>query len=215
VTGLAPQRILVPLEAWAAADPEIQKALEPLLHSLAMHWPVERFSLADLDPEAAPIESWCSVFQTIQWAEIRSTLGTWVEQAQPHLGDRTAKNFQLTRQLDRSLLPQALERCGRWQRALQRICAAGVLLCIPTVPIPAPIRDSLGFDRTQDDYFPRVLALNAIAGIGRLPQVTLPLAQVDRVPIGLSFLSSPGSDAWLLGILPPLHSRLKASAHLL
>jgi amidase len=209
----APLRILVPLEAWAAADPGIQKALEPILAKLAMHWSVERVGLGDLDPAAANLESWSTVFQTIQWAEIHSTLGTWIEQAQPHLGDRTAMNFQITRQLDRRLLPQALERCGRWRRALQLLCASGVLLCIPTVPIAAPLRGSLGRDRTQDHYFPRVLALNAVAGIGGLPQVTLPLAQVDQVPIGLSFLSAAGSDAWLLGVLPLLHSRLTASTH--
>lgn len=215
VTGTAPRRILMPLEAWAAADPDIQKALEPLVAAFAMHWPVERCSLEDLAPEAAQMEAWCDVFQTIQWAEIRSTLGTWVEQTQPRLGDRTARNFQLTRQMDRSLLPQALECSARWRQSLHKVLTPATLICIPTVPCLAPRRGSLGLDRTEGDYFMRVLALNALAGIGCLPQVTLPLAQAGTIPVGLSILSAAGSDAWLLGALPTVHNRLTASAHLI
>ncbi len=215
VAGAAPRRILMPLEAWESADQPIRKALEPLVAALAMHWPVERFSLEDLAADARELAAWCEVFQTLQWAEIRSTLGSWVEQRQPRLGDRTAHNFQLTRQLDRRLLPQALERCIRWRQFLQQILAPGTVLCLPTVPCLAPVRGSLGLDRTQGDYFPRVMALNALAGIGGLPQVSLPLAQSDSIPVGLSVLSAAGSDAWLLGALPTIQQRLTASAHLL
>jgi amidase len=59
----------------------------------------------------------------------------------------------------------------------------------------------LGLDRTynsQAGYYPRTLALTSIAGLGRLPQVTLPLAEAGGVPLGLSLLAAQGNDAFLL-----------------
>jgi len=50
--------------------------------------------------------------------------------------------------------------------------------------------------------------LTSIAGIGRLPQVTLPLAHVQGVPIGLSLLASHGRDAFLLGVVQMIASQV-------
>ena len=69
---------------------------------------------------------------------------------------------------------------------------------MPTTPALAPIKGTLGLDRTTGDYYPRTLSLTAIAGIGRLPQVTLPVADVSGVPIGLSLLARHGRDGFLL-----------------
>ncbi|MBA2713381.1 MAG: hypothetical protein H0U55_07495, partial [Rubrobacteraceae bacterium] len=52
---------------------------------------------------------------------------------------------------------------------------------------------------SADDYYPRALSLTSLAGIGRLPQVSLPLAESGGVPVGLSLLAARGRDAFLLG----------------
>jgi amidase len=72
------------------------------------------------------------------------------------------------------------------------------LLCMPTAPALAPIKGTLGLDRTKGDYYPRTLSMTAVAGIARLPQVTLPVADVSGVPIGLSLLARHGRDGFLL-----------------
>jgi amidase len=78
------------------------------------------------------------------------------------------------------------------------------LLCIPTTPALAPLKGTLGDDarqhQSQVTYYPRTLSLTSIAGIGRLPQVTLPLGNAGGVPIGLSLLAGYGRDAFLLGV---------------
>lgn len=70
---------------------------------------------------------------------------------------------------------------------------------MPTTPALAPIKGSLGTDRTKGNYFPRTLSLTSVAVVARSPQITLPLASVDGVPIGLSLLAAHGMDAFLLG----------------
>ena len=44
----------------------------------------------------------------------------------------------------------------------------------------------------------RALALLCPAGLARLPQVSLPLAQLDGCPLGLSIVAARGADAALL-----------------
>ena len=45
-----------------------------------------------------------------------------------------------------------------------------------------------------------VTALTAIAGVGRLPQVSMPLATAAAAPIGLSLIGAPGEDLFLLDV---------------
>ena len=73
----------------------------------------------------------------------------------------------------------------------------GVLI-IPTAADIAPLKsmsaaDSAGFrDRT--------LTLTCIAGLARLPQVTLPVALVKGAPVGLSLIGRHGRDRALLAL---------------
>lgn len=83
------------------------------------------------------------------------------------------------------------------------------MLCIPTTPAIAPIKGSLGTDRATGTYYPRTLCLTCIAGIGRLPQVSMPLAEVGGVPIGLSLLAPHGMDAFLLSVVQRVTSKVQ------
>jgi amidase len=46
----------------------------------------------------------------------------------------------------------------------------------------------------------RVMRLTCIAGLGGLPQVTLPIGSVAGSPVGLSFIGGAGSDETLLAL---------------
>ena len=75
---------------------------------------------------------------------------------------------------------------------------------LPTVPAPAPIKGTLDLNRTQGDYYPRALSLTAVAGVARLPQVTMPVAEVEGAPVGLSLIAAHGEDAFLLAAVRAL-----------
>ena len=78
----------------------------------------------------------------------------------------------------------------------------GTLLCLPTAPTPAPKKGSISADRTQGDYYPRALAMTSLAGIGRLPQISIPAGPTpEGLPIGLSVIGASGSDAILLNLI--------------
>jgi amidase len=56
-----------------------------------------------------------------------------------------------------------------------------------------------GRDRSGD-YYQRTLSMTAIAGVGRLPQVSMPLATVASAPMGLSLIGARGEDLFLLDV---------------
>ena len=195
-------------EALDLCDPEVRQALaEPLrLVRELFGDQVRETSLRDIDgePSDTGLTTWYETFCTLQWAEIWSSLGSWVEAVQPAFGPRTKNNFELSRTLDRRTIGPAHRRREDYYRRLEAFLGPDDLLCLPTTPAPAPLKGTLGDDarsyRSQATYYPRTLSLTAIAGLGRLPQVTLPLGEVGGVPIGLSLLAGCGQDAFLLGV---------------
>jgi amidase len=52
------------------------------------------------------------------------------------------------------------------------------------------------------------LSLTCIAGLARLPQVTLLVASVDGCPVGLSLIGRRGSDRQLLSLVTRIAGRL-------
>ena len=145
--------------------------------------------------------TWVDSFCVIQWAEIESCLGAWIASAKPEFGPEIAASFQLMKQLDRCRVAEALQRREQYFQSLHEFLGPDDLLCIPTTPALAPLkghpprRSSSG-----TGYYPRTLSLTSLAGMGRLPQVSLPIADADRVPVGLSLLARHGQDSFLLQV---------------
>jgi amidase len=189
-------------DAFAAADPEVNEALSGAVESIKRLFPgqCDETSLADLGIPGSEqgLAAWWQIYVRIQGAEILSCLGSWVEDAKPEFGPRPRVNFQLVRDMDRSLIPEATLQREAYYRIVKRFLGSHDVLCMPTTPTLAPKKASLGFDRTVEPYFMRTLAFTAIAGVARVPQVTLPFGEACGVPIGLSLIASNGMDAFLL-----------------
>jgi amidase len=83
---------------------------------------------------------------------------------------------------------------------LNAALATGDLLCMPTAPSIAPLKGSKAYER-DSDYYWRTLSLTTVAGAGRLPQVSMPLADVNGAPIGLSLLAAQRNDPALLATI--------------
>ena len=195
---------LIP-EAFALADPDVQAALsEPLRRLRGLFGgAVRESSLQDLVADAAghSFATWADTFCVIQWAEIESCQGAWIANAKPEFGPEIAASFQLTKQLDRRRVPEAVQQREQYFRSLKEFLGPGDLLCIPTTPALAPHKgDPPKRSSSGSGYYPRTLALTSIAGMGRLPQVSMPMADIDGVPVGLSLLARHRQDLLLLEV---------------
>jgi amidase len=70
------------------------------------------------------------------------------------------------------------------------------LLCLPTAPGIAP---KLATPAAELEMFrARAFALLSIAGLARVPQISLPLATMAACPLGLSLIAPRGRDRGLL-----------------
>jgi amidase len=171
---------------------------------------VRETSLRDLVADDKDFAHWAETFCVIQWAEINSCFGAWIADAKPEFGPGIAASFELTRQLDRWRVPDAWQQREQYFRRLHEVLEPNDLLCIPTTPAFAlrkgnpPVRTSRG-----SGYYPRTLALTSLAGIGRLPQLSLPLADIDGIPVGLSLLARHGQDDFLLEVAKAIEKQLR------
>jgi amidase len=145
---------------------------------------------------------------------IESCLGAWVEAAKPAFGPEAAQNLDLVRSLDRRRVRPAAQRREEYFRRLKVLLGPNDLLCMPTTPALAPLKGTIaprGHASTGDDYYSRVLSLTSVAGIGRLPQVSLPLAESSgSVPVGLSLLAAHGRDDFLLSVVKRVAAAMEA-----
>ena len=193
-------------QAFALVDAAVEDALSRPVRQLREMFgdAVRESSLEELVADNAEhnFETWADTFCVIQWAEVQSCLGAWIADAKPEFGPGIAESFQLANQLDRRRVAEALQRRERYCRSLQQFLGPNDLLCIPTTPALAPRKgDPPRRSSSGSGYYPRTLSLTSLAGMGRLPQVSLPLANADGLPVGLSLLAGHGQDAFLLEVV--------------
>src|SRR3712207_4825628 len=145
-----------------------------------------------------------STYSMLQWAEIESCLGAWIEKTKPAFGPEASQNFDLAKSLDRRRMRPAVQRREEYFRNLKALLGPNDLLCMPTTPALAPLKGTIAprGSAAAGDYYPRTLSLTSVSGIGRLPQVSLPVAESSGgVPVGLSLLAANGRDAFLLSVV--------------
>lgn len=197
--GLAPAspgpvRLLLPVDCWAAAEAEVVAAVVPTLARLqAVHGPALPVVLA---PEGLP--AWVDAFRICQAAEIWQTHGAWVEAVKPDFGPGVADRFRMAAGIGKEAWMAAQALRERIRAGLEALLGAGAMLVLPTSPGPAPRRDA--DDQALDSFRGRALQLLCPAGLGGLPQVSLPAGEVEGAPVGLSLVCARGTDRALLAV---------------
>ncbi|SFA82731.1 amidase [Cohnella sp. OV330] len=187
-----PRRLLVADDALRTVDLATQSALTPLIAELASSFAAsERITIA-----AEGLEAWMRIFKLLQGADIWRTHGPWIEQTRPRFGPGIAERFAWTRTLAESDCRREEEAMADIRARLSAFMGDDTVLAIPTAAGPAPLRNTPPEEMEQLRV--RTQQLSCIAGIGGLPQITLPWAEADGCPVGLSLLAGPGQDMTLL-----------------
>ena len=145
------------------------------------------------------LDDWgMNVFRVIQAHEAWQSLGAWITEHKPQLGPGVKERFAWASTVDRGMLLAAASKREEIARRMERLLAGNAVLVLPTSPGIAP---SIGAPSAEiDDFRARALAILSIAGLARLPQVSLPMATLDGCPLGVSLVAARGNDTMLLAL---------------
>ena len=95
-------------------------------------------------------------------------------------------------------MDSAKKRYEAIQARIVQVMGEGDILCLPTSPRVAPLKNT-PVDDIEIRYRHQAMHLLCIAGLGGLPQISLPMAELEGLPLGLSLNGPRGADMQLLG----------------
>ena len=202
----APQaidRLVCMTDAFALADATVQAALAPAVDLLRARLPTTAGELAPADSGVAGgLAGWLPVFRTLQGREAWQAHGTWIEATEPAFGPGIRDRFHLASTITDEAVGAA-EAARRTIRTwLKGLPPPGTALLLPTAPGVAP---RLATPPAELDAFRnRALALCCAAGLGGLPQISIPAGLVEGCPVGLSLIAGHHADRALLDFVEAL-----------
>jgi amidase len=189
------RRLLRAVDAFTLVDEAVADALAPAIERVAERvGPVEEVTVA---PEG--LGAWFETFRTLQAASIWANHGDWVAAVKPAFGPGVKERFEWAARLDPAEVAAAGKRHEAIRARIAELLGAGDVLCLPTSPRAAPLKNT-PVDDIEVRYRHQAMHLLCIAGLGGLAQISLPLAEIDGLPLGLSLVGPQGSDLQLLGL---------------
>jgi amidase len=188
----APKSLLIAADAFAAVDPAIVRALQQGIDKVRAAFPTAR----DVNVYTGDPSEWSALFRILQGDEIREFHSDWIDRHQPVFGPGIRERFQWTRTIDPNDVATAKPKREIVTQHMAQLLGGDCLLCLPTAPGIAPKLKTA--PEELEAFRARAFALLAVAGLARLPQISLPVGTLDDCPIGLSLIGPRGCDRGLL-----------------
>jgi amidase len=188
------KRLLIADDAFAEADAGLVTLLHAALGTMASALPKPQ------SIRIAPngLDAWRDAVRIIQAYEIWQVYGRFVAEKKPRFGPGVAERMKAASEITKEQADAARQIHAAAREHIRAQIPPGTLLALPSAPCIAPRLDTSpeGFDA----YRTRVMRLTCIAGLGGVPQVSIPIGTVDGCPVGLSFIGWAGGDEALLDL---------------
>lgn len=187
-------RLLCPDDVWALAFPAAAEALQPAARRVEA-------AVGAAQGINVVLESFDAMywhFRYLQSREAWLTDGPLIERYAVPLGAGVAERFAFSRGVTDGQVAAARLFRERFRRHLAALLGADGVLLLPTMPDIAPLRSD--GDAALEEYRNLALRMLCIAGLSGFPQLSMPLAQRQGAPLGLSLLGPAGSDRALVAL---------------
>ena len=189
-----PARLVIAADAFGLADDETAAAVQPMVGRLSELVKDVREEM--LAPPGLSV--WARAQRMLQSFEAWTTFKDWIDRENPRMAWSVARNLALAATISEPERQWATLTRAEARARLSWLLPPGTILCLPTTPFPAP-RKGLPL-ATLDPLRARITCLVAHGGLTGVPQVTLPGAHVNGLPVGLSILAARGADATLVAV---------------
>ncbi|MGI9332051.1 MAG: amidase, partial [Gammaproteobacteria bacterium] len=188
-------RMLIAEDAFEFVDQAVRDALLPAVQRIS-----ERFEVCEhVRVCTERLEDWFEIFRLIQASEIWANHGAWISRHSPALGPGIRERMDWASKVTPAEVEPARRRHTEIRDHLNGRLGEADVLCLPTSPRIAPLRNT-PIDDIETRFRHQAMCLLCISGLGGLPQISLPFAELDGMPLGLSLVARHGNDEMLLGL---------------
>jgi amidase len=188
-------RLLFAEDAWNEVERPVADALKPA--AAKVEAVLGKAANTRVSPDG--LNAWFETFRTLQGAEIWATLGAWVTETKPKFGPGIKERFEYAA----TIAPEQVAAANAKRRAItahvEGLLGDDGVLCLPTSPRVAPLRGT-PTDQVEVEYRNQAQRILNIAGLAGLPQISLPMATIDGLPLGLSLVGARNSDRGLIAL---------------
>ncbi|WP_067673375.1 amidase family protein [Nocardia miyunensis] len=182
-----------PRTVWWPADIPVAEPVRQVLRSTLTRLVGAGFELTTAPLfEAGGWDRVRAAFSTAQAAQVWEQHGEWVRRERPIFGRNVSARLELAAEVTPRMAAEARSVLRTASDRILRALADDRVLALPATPYPAPLLDDSGAGRAA------VVRLTCLAPILGAPALSLPVARIDGLPLGLSLIASPGCDESLL-----------------
>ena len=202
IPDLSPNRLVIAQDAFEETDEAVSDVLLPLaekIAALAGNSTAER-----LAPNG--LAEWASQQNVLQSKEAWDSVKDWVDEVNPRFSFWVSERYNLAINLTESQVKEAAQLRGQVRARMDEVFAGGGFVCLPTAPCPAPLRCLPASAKKEVQV--RLSRLTCIAGTTGRPQLSLPLGEVNGLPVGISIMGDHGSDEELIGFARRIEAAL-------
>ena len=193
IPDTSPTRIIIAQDLFDEADENVSAALLPIAEKIAAM--VGSSTTVKLAPNG--LAEWSAQQNVLQSKEAWDTVKDWVDQVNPRFSFWVSERYQFAINLTDAQIDEAAAVRDSLRIRMDEVFADGGFLCLPTAVVPAPLRGLPA--SAKKDVQSRLSRLTCIAGTTGRPQLSMPLGEVNGMPVGISIMGDRGSDEQLIG----------------
>ena len=192
IPDTSPTRIIIAQDLFDEADENVSAALLPIAKKIAAM--VGSSTTVKLAPNG--LAEWSAQQNVLQSKEAWDTVKDWVDQVNPRFSFWVSERYQFAINLTDAQIDEAAAVRDSLRIRMDEVFADGGFLCLPTAVVPAPLRGLPA--SAKKDVQSRLSRLTCIAGTTGRPQLSMPLGEVNGMPVGISIMGDRGSDEQLI-----------------
>ena len=193
VAAGAPSRVVIAEDVFGECDPAVASVLRPVADRVAAM--ASSAETAHLAPDG--VDGWAWQQNALQSVEAWKSVAEWIDAVNPRFSFMVADRYALGTSFSQAQLEAARATRDRVRRRLDQVAPPGTFLCFPTSPVVAPLRDQPLSGKRASQV--RIVRLTCMGGTTGRPQLSMPLGEVDGLPVGLSIMGNRGDDEALIG----------------
>jgi amidase len=202
ITAARPRRVVIAEDAFELANEAVAQALQPIVEkivSLVGESTTERLASGQLI-------DWLKQQVVLQGHEAWASIQDWIDQTNPRLSYHVGSMYGVASKISGEKVEAAKSDREMIIKRMNEVLAEGTVVCLPTTPVPAPrLGERLSTQRAISSV---IYTLVAIASTAGAPQISLPLAEVDGLPLGVSLIGARGSDEMLITFAREVAARI-------